>query len=289
VCPISPLIECHTDKTVAKQEIKESIEATKEGATAVTAEIAKAEDELAQVKKQIEEYNSKAALYDKKIALAKQIKLMQDQAPEIPEKPEELEVSDTAEERAQLNAQLKAVSDYEDGVKLAAQIEALKTDVDDYEALVKATSEKGPVRTGVISKYMKVFEDVCNERSKKVRPEIDFKFVPDNGVVVLMNNGKGAYLPYESLSGGERAYMLFVLMDMLNALCGTNILLLDELSVIDSETFNSLLDIVLKYAGDYDHILLAAVDHKDTVDSIDAHGIPRLDFGICAGEIAATA
>ncbi len=280
VCPLSEKIICHQDKSAAKEDLVESIASTKEGIGAMQAELKKAEEKLAKVEADIRAYQEGAALYDKKIALMKQLKTLEDNKPEIPEKPEEVEVVDVAEEDERLRGLLKTIDAYEEGVKLAEQLAKLETNLSDYEALVKALAEKGPVRTGVISEYLKVFEDLCNERSMKVRPEITFEFVSDDGVVVLMDNGKGSKLPYESLSGGEKAYMIFIIMDMLSSLCGTNLLLLDELSVIDEKCFDALLDIVLAYAGDYDHVLLAAVDHKDTVESIDHHGIPTLSLSV---------
>lgn len=292
ICPISPLITCHQDKTVAKEDITDSINATKDGIKAMETEIVKIEKEIAEIETVIAGKEKERSLYERKIQMAKQLKNMEDSKPEVPEKPEEIEVTDTSAEKFRLNSMLKNILEFEEGLELLSQIDKLEVEVADYEGLVKATSEKGPIRTGIISTYLKVFEDICNERSSKVRPEITFEFISQDGVVVLMDNGKGSKLPYESLSGGEKAYMLFIIMDMLNSLCGTNLLLLDELSVIDEKCFDSLLDIVLAYASDYDHIILAAVDHKDTVDSVVSHGIPMLNIAdgkVVAKEISAPA
>ena len=91
-----------------------------------------------------------------------------------------------------------------------------------------------------------------------------------------MDNKDGVALPYASLSGGEKAYMIYVIMDMLNQLVGTNILFLDELSVIDNECFETLLDIILSHKEDYDHILIAAVDHEDTLKAVKDREIASL-------------
>ena len=277
-CPLSDKIVCHQDKTAAKNELIESINSSKEGFPALEAELKKAEDRLEENEAAKKEYQDNFNLYDKKITLKKQYKSLSDAKPELPAKPEEVAKPETAEEMRLLEQQLKAINDYAEGVELASQIALLENQLKDYEALVKALAEKGAIRTGIISSYLSVFEDLCNERSSKVRPEITFEFVSKDGVVVLMDNGKGSKLPYSSLSGGEKAYMIFIIMDMLNSLCGSNILLLDELSVVDTKCFDALLEIVLAYAGDYDHILLAAVDHDDTVRSVESRGISTLDL-----------
>lgn len=276
ICPVSPLITCHQDKSVAKEDVSASIEAQKLGIEAAEREQVKAVTQITEVRKQIADLQTRESLYEKKLALAKQIKLLEESKPEIPEEPEAIEDIDIASEKTTLEREMKQITDYEDGLLLARKVESIKIELSDYSTLVKATSDKGAIKTGVTSKYLGVFESLCNERSTKVRPEIDFKFISDNGVVVLMNNGKGVYLPYQSLSGGEKAYMLFILMDMLNALCGSNILFLDELSVVDEECFDKLLDIVVEYTDDYDHVVLAAVDHDDTIRSVTKHHIPDL-------------
>ena len=278
VCPLSEKIICHQDKTAAKEDLTESITSTKEGINAMQAELTKAEERLAANEKAKKEYQDNFTLYDRKITLSKQYKSLDANKPEVPAKPDEIAKPDDGTAMADLNRQLKAHADYEEGLQLSREISGLEASLKDYEALVKALAEKGPVRTGIISSYLKVFEDLCNERSKKVRPEINFKFISQDGVVVLMDNGKDSKLPYASLSGGEKAYMLFIIMDMLNSLCGTNILMLDELSVVDKKCFDALLDIASAYAGDYDHILLAAVDHDDTVNSVESRSIPFLSL-----------
>lgn len=279
VCPLSDKIKCCQDKTAAKEDLVESIESSKEGIKAIEEEITKSSEKIAEIEKKMDEYRKAASLYEKKISLLREIKALEEATPEIPAEPEMVETSeDFSEELDALQKKLTTISMFKEGETIRRQIGVLETKYSDYNALVKAFQEKGPVRTQIIEAYLKVFEDLCNERSTKVRPEITFKFESKDGVVVLMDNGKGDMLPYASLSGGERAYMIFILMDMLNALSGTNLLLMDELSVIDEKCFNALLDLVVTYGSDYDHIILASVNHTDIVDAITSHGIPQLDI-----------
>ena len=180
-------------------------------------------------------------------------------------------------EKFQLNEKLKAWASYKEGKLLSGQIERLENEVKDFDSLVKATAEKGEVRVGVIKRFLGVFEEIANERSKEFRPEVGFRFDPENGVTVKMDpTGSGYYMPYDSLSGGERAYMIFVLLDLLNQLSGAKVLFLDELSVMDVETFKALIDLIKKHVEEYDHVVVASVDHSDIVGLIDAAGIERL-------------
>lgn len=283
ICPLSEKIRCTQDKSAAKAELEESITASEEGLKAMKEELAKAEAALAAAEEKRAGFQKQETEYMKKISLKREYSNMEKAAPVPVPAPDPVEVPDEAVIDT-LTKQLKVIESYNEGKKLAASIEALESQYKDYDAMVKALAEKGPVRTGVLAKYLGVFEDTCNERAHKVRPEINFRFEADGGVVVLMDNGKGAYLPYSALSGGEKAFMLFILMDMLNALSGSRILFLDELSVIDTKCFDALLDIIMAYEADYDHILIAAVDHPDTVASVKSHGIPFLGIGEPAAE-----
>lgn len=274
ICPISPLITCKTDKSVAKAEIKETIAATEESVSIIKAGIEDMRKSLLDTNAEIEKFATNSKLYDRKISLSKQIKSMEDAMPAEPIKPVEVERVDVEDKKFQLNQQLKVLNDYEDGLKLKKQIDSLEIEVSDYEAIVKMLAEKGPVRTGVIGTYLGIFEEICNSRSSKIRPEFSFRFASENGVVVYMkNNTTGIELTMSELSGGEKAYMLYILIDMLNQLVGTKILVLDELSVLDAMAFNTLLDLVMAHAGDYDHIILSAVDHKEIKEALTAHEI----------------
>lgn len=244
-------------------------------------EASKTEKELVAMKTELNVIRENEIKYNQKISAMKQVKALEESSVELPENPEEPKVVNVEEQKNLIRIKLDEIKSYESALEISKQIEVLSDELRDYEKLVKATAENGCIRTAVISKYLGVFEELCNKRSTSIRPEIDFKFKADKGVVVLMNNGKGSYLPYSSLSGGEQAYMLFILMDMLNSLCGSNILMLDELSVIDDVCFNALLDIVCSYASEYDHILLAAVNHDDTIRAVEAHHVPIMSIAEC--------
>ena len=276
VCPISEKITCKTDKSVAREEITETIISTEEGIKEQEGQIKSLEGELEKIKKEINIREENVNLYNKKIEFLKRIKTMEDEVPAEPIKPEEIKEVNVEDEIYQLEAALSFIERYNEGLKLDKDIETLTEEVGDYEALVKAVAEKGPVRTGIVNSYIGIFENICNERSAKIRPEITFRFESSDGVVVYMNTGK-AELTYADLSGGEKAYMLYILLDMLNQLVGTRVLFLDELSVIDGEIFDKFLDLVLANKSDYDHIVLSAVNHAETKLSFEKKGIPIIE------------
>lgn len=277
ICPVSNLICCHEDKSVAKSEIAESIKATEDGLNAAETELKKVIDEIAKVEEQKNEFNTAVTLYIQKCDLLKQKKELEENKPTALAKPDEVTLPESVlDEIAEIKEKLLVIDKYKEGVTLSRQIENLKIQAADYDFICKAFADKGAVKNGVLNAYIGVFEETCNNISATHRPECDFKFLIDDGVVILMNNGKGSYLPYASLSGGEKAYMLFVIMSMLNALCGTKLLLLDELTVMDDLVLDKLLSIIVTHKEDFDHVILTAVNHTEVVKSINNHEIPMI-------------
>lgn len=270
ICPISPLITCHENKTVAKAEISESVESTKEGIAALEEETEKLKDTLKVLGEKLKAEDDKIRAYERRIDILKQIKTAEDSMPDVPVKPEKPEIEDVESERFQIKEKLKILDAYNEGRRIGYQIEELTKEETDYDKLVKATADKGEVRTGVVSAFLSVFEEIINERSMKHDPAKTFTFVAEDGVTVLMNG-----LKYAELSGGERAYMIFAIMDMLNVLSGARLLMADELSILDKDTFKALCMYMLEYASEYDHIFLASVDHPDLTEVTDSLGIDR--------------
>lgn len=270
ICPISPLITCHENKTVAKAEISESVESTKEGIAALEEETEKLKDTLKVLGEKLKAEDDKIRAYERRIDILKQIKTAEESMPDVPVKPEKPEIEDVESERFQIKEKLKILDAYNEGRRIGYQIEELTKEETDYDKLVKATADKGEVRTGVVSAFLSVFEEIINERSMKHDPAKTFTFVAEDGVTVLMNG-----LKYAELSGGERAYMIFAIMDMLNVLSGARLLMADELSILDKDTFKALCLYMLEYASEYDHIFLASVDHPDLVEVTDSLGIDR--------------
>jgi DNA repair exonuclease SbcCD ATPase subunit len=271
ICPISPLITCHENKTVAKEEVSEGVKSTEEGIVALEAEIEKIKVRIGEIRARRDAEEEKVRDYEKKINMLRQIEDMKKMIPEIPAEPEKPEVEDIDTEKFQITEKLKAIENYKEGVRIALQIESITNEMEDFDKLVKATADKGEIRTGVVSAFLSVFEEVINERSMKHDPRKKFEFIAENGVTVLMNG-----LKYAELSGGERAYMIFALMDLLNVLSGARLLLLDELSVLDEDTFKNLCHYIMEYISDYDHVLISSVDHPDLQKVVDDLGIKRL-------------
>lgn len=278
ICPLSDKIVCTVDKRPVTKELEEK------------------RDKL------IEDYKTQRSFYEQTLANIKEYEnryaqmtfenqqfiLMQEkqqekerllaQKIEIPEKPEETNSLERITQELQyLQSQMPIVENYSKKDTYLNNIEKLTKKLEDYQALYVAFSPKGEVKEKITSYYLEEFAEPCNEKAGKLFPGMKLKFITQDGVKVLTDpNGSGEYLEFNSLSGGEQASVMFLLVSMLSSLSGMGIIILDELSVLDDNTFENLIRILKENSNDYDMCLIALVDHADMIKTLNKHEIPIL-------------
>ena len=278
ICPLSDKIVCTVDKRPVTKELEEK------------------RDRL------IEDYKAQRSFYEKTLANIteyenrytqmafenQQFILMQEkqqekerllaQVIEVPQKPEEAgSLEAITEELRYLNSQITIVENYSKKDTYLNNIEKLTKKLGDYQALYVAFSPKGEVKEKITSYYLEEFAEPCNEKAGKLFPSMKLKFVTQDGVKVLTDpNGSGEYLEFNSLSGGEQASVMFLLVSMLSSLSGMGIIILDELSVLDDNTFENLIRILKENSDEYDMCLIALVDHVDMINTLNRYEIPIL-------------
>ena len=197
---------------------------------------------------------------------------------EIPEKPEETNSLERITQELQyLQSQVPIVENYSKKDTYLNNIEKLTKKLEDYQALYVAFSPKGEVKEKITSYYLEEFAEPCNEKAGKLFHGMKLKFITQDGVKVLTDpNGSGEYLEFNSLSGGEQASVMFLLVSMLSSLSGMGIIILDELSVLDDNTFENLIRILKENSDEYDMCLIALVDHVDMINTLNRYEIPIL-------------
>lgn len=196
----------------------------------------------------------------------------------LPEKPEASgSMQELDQQLAKLQNLIPVVENWSKKDQIANQITEYTKKHSDYDGLVLAFSPKGEVKEAITSYYMDEFAEPCNVKAKKLFNGMSLKFVTDKGVKVLTDpNGSGEYLEFSSLSGGEQASVMFLLVNMLSTLSGMGIIILDELSVLDDEVFANLIKVLVENQDEYDMCLLASVDHVDTLATFNKYNIPIL-------------
>ena len=273
ICPISPLITCRTDKSVAKAEVEDAIKKQGGAIESIEAELKKAGESIADTEGRLKALRTAQKECLKRQSLEAQLKALRDDGIMLPEKPEGPELIDTDSARKRISEAREYLARYSEGVKVKAELDSITRDITVYEALVKAVSEKGEVRTKAIASFLEYFEYTMNGRSGR-----EYRFASeDGGVTVRLMRGGRPYALSE-LSGGEKAGFVFDLTDLLSELTGLRLMTLDEMSVLDNDGLAAILDAAKAREGDYDHIMIAAVDHDDTKALVRSRGIPEITY-----------
>ena len=273
VCPLSEKLVCTTDKSFAKNEFLEVIAANKEGLEIQQSIISKAKEELAELQKSEDEYRASQLKYQKKITLMSKLEELKKSLPVIPEKPIVADAKDLKPEIARVQKERDTYTRYLQQQAELKELENIQLRYDLLNSLYQAVRPKGPVMDAITEHYLTVFETVINARATALKTGFEIRFVAEDGVSFLVQTNPGTeFRPYESLSNGEKSLVLFLLLDMLNSLCGTKLLLLDDLNHLDKESFSQLFKLIMSsdVQDSYDHIFICAVNNSDISDIVKA-------------------
>lgn len=199
----------------------------------------------------------------------------------LPEKPEiNGSMDEFDQELFNLRQWVKIIQIYNEKEALKKKVEKLQVKFNNYDDLVKLFSSKGEIKEKLVSYYMHDFFLSCNKKANELFSGMSLKFVIEDGIKILVNTKVvGDFLEFNALSGGEKASVLFLMVNMLSSLSGLKMIVLDELSVLDNQVFNSLLNILKENQGEYDLCLIAAVDHSDTIQALQKNNISILNIG----------
>ena len=274
VCPLSDKIVCKTDKTAIREELEQSLAGLNENIGTNRALVLSLKEELAAMNKALSDYDRERNEWEKKEFYLNVIarKNVQLDSIRVPEEPKAPAVTNAAAALQAIRKKLEAYSMHERAGAIEAGLSGKRSRLEACEALAKALDPKGCVRQRITERYMHAFEDLCNTKAAAVKPGMEFRFVAGDGVHVFVSVRDGVFVPWRSLSGGERAVAVYILMDMMNALSGLKILILDELSVLDDDMFRSLLSVILEHKDEYDHIFLASARRAGFTETLDASG-----------------
>ena len=279
VCPLSDKLVCTTDKTPVRKDLVASLKDADDEVSRQNDEIQKLIEALAEKNRAIRAQEAARIAQMKRESFAAQIEGLKAEVSVANPEPEKPTLAYNAAEEKRIRDALIALDTADRRAKIEADLATTTTLVDDLERMVSALSPKGCVKAGITNAYISAFEASCNARADELKKGMRIRFVQQNGIVPMLDvHGDGKYLNYRALSGGERIFMVFLLLDMFNDMCGQRIMFLDELSVLDAENFKILVDVIVNHTKNYDQIFLAGVGHKELVDVLKKHGIAIIDI-----------
>ena len=277
-CPLSDKLVCTTDKTAVREEIEKAISENKAAADRQMETGNRIATRMKEDKTALDEMNRNFLLLREKTMLTEQRDALEKNLTKVPDEPKMPE--NAGQVKKDYEDAVKALGMFENAEKIKKIEESqagIKRNWDSMERLVKYFAPKGIVKETINAQFMEIFDEQCNEKANELQAGMNFRFVSDNGVQVTVDvKGTGDYLPFGSLSGGEQMYVVYILLDMINALCGCRILILDELSILDEESFRAFIRIVKEHADEYDQILLSMAEHSGLRKILEEEGISEI-------------
>lgn len=269
-CPLSERLICHTDKSGLKGELESGIKSNKVALKITEDKINELKKIKADVEEEIVVYNKNKEKWAKKTLLIKEMENIKKNPVELPEKPETLSLKGSyKEEKEAITEKLNKLHSYKEAEKAYKLLAEKKKYYEECNFVEKALNPKGPVIKEFIKTFTDCLEEACNERAKLLNTEYEMKFIADEGLKVLFKSGpKKAFLPYQSLSAGEKIYASLLLTDLLNSFYGSKILILDDTDHLDAESFRQLMEFLKNAEIEtlYDNILISCVKHDDILE-----------------------
>lgn len=266
-CPLSDKLTCTTDKTEVREEIEESVAASKAEMENQRSLIKTLEEKKKMFQDQITKYNAVKEQYQKAVALNDRIKALKGALIPLPRKPEEPKTAKEDETRIDaLKKEHAEITAYNLAMEAAKAKEEKETRLEIVQELVNALNPKGGIREKILSTAIAPMVDYINVRSDEMKVGIKVSIEASNGTkIYCQTKNSGGFIPLEDASMGQQAMIMYLIMDLLNSLSGLGILFLDGLETMDADAFDALLNALESTEAEsaYDHIFVACVDHED--------------------------
>ena len=281
VCPISAKICCTTDKSPFKKELLESISDIENSIKLSDENIAKSQNEINELNSKIKIFYENRENWNKKMNFINEKERLSKMQIEIPEKPEEISITSYSAEKANVIAELNKIKKYKDMQKRYNEFWKNKREYNVLNFIVKSLDIKGPVVSDFIRTLVEPIEDVCNERATVLKTGMKVKLLVKDGLTMLFQLGElKPFLPYTSLSAGEKILAIVLMTDLVNLFSGSGFLIIDDTDHLDEDSF----EVLLKFVTDkdiqeqYDNIIISSVNHSDIVNKIKDYDVDHIEM-----------
>ena len=281
VCPISAKICCTTDKSPFKKELLESISDIENSIKLSDENIAKSQNEINELNSKIKIFYENRENWNKKMNFINEKERLSKMQIEIPEKPEEISITSYSAEKANVIAELNKIKKYKDMQKRYNEFWKNKREYNVLNFIVKSLDIKGPVVSDFIRTLVEPIEDVCNERATVLKTGMKVKLLVKDGLTMLFQLGElKPFLPYTSLSAGEKILAIVLMTDLVNLFSGSGFLIIDDTDHLDEDSFGVLLKFVTDQdiQEQYDNIIISSVNHSDIVNKIKDYDVDHIEM-----------
>ena len=281
VCPISTKICCTTDKSPFKKELLESISDIENSIKLSDENIAKSQSEINELNSKIKIFYENRENWNKKMNFINEKERLSKMQIEIPEKPEEISITSYSAEKANVTQELNKIKKYKEMQNKYNEFWKNKREYNVLNFIVKSLDIKGPVVSDFIRTLVEPIEDVCNERATVLKTGMKVKLLVKDGLTMLFQLGElKPFLPYTSLSAGEKILAIVLMTDLVNLFSGSGFLIIDDTDHLDEDSF----EVLLKFVTDkdiqeqYDNIIISSVNHSDIVNKVKDYDVDHIEM-----------
>lgn len=266
-CPLSDRLVCTADRAILKDDIQKSLDATKASQKAEEDSLTFLREQIGVAKAALDAAKAAKETEEKRAFLTQRREDIEKTAVVVPEPPKKGEdVTMLLARIKEIDEKLAKFAAYESVQIMERQLKVDEALLSNLDALVKALDANGIVKAKLVEYYLSVFEETVNAKAEQLKPGMRMRFASEAGVDVALDvRGDGNYLSFESLSGGEKVLYLYLMLDLFNQLSGARLLILDELSVLDSGNIDAMMNLVKADAENYDHVFVALTDNREAV------------------------
>ncbi len=223
------------------------------------------EKELADITEQILSFQANKDAYTKKIALYQEYTGILHSIPDLPEPPD-LPKGNPEERLRELEKEITQASIRQEMERIREAIPETQKKVDLFDFLSREFSPKGNIMKKNLEYFTAFLEGQINKKAEKFGYKIHL--IPEKGLSVLFENREGEKLDVSQVSNGERAVVIYLLTDCLNSITGIRILMIDDMECLDSGALKELIKLMKGHKEEYDHIILAGVDHPSILEIV---------------------
>lgn len=276
-CPLSDAITCTTDKSEIMEDIKNLIEYNNENISYILSDIKIAEENLEKAKKKKEQYEQEEALFVRLKNEERNRDFILANMPVLPPKPPVASTIATYDAQKKLLEEEKQnFLEYEKMLEEIKKQEEQKALVSAYSEIIVFLGNKSGVKQALIEKASALFEKNLNTYVKKFNSNWEVKMKVENGIAVTMRrNANEQFRPLQSLSSGERLMLEALMVNLINGLSNTGLLILDNLDKLDKENFVSLLKLITEpsFSDGFETIILSFVNHEGLEKEVQAYPV----------------
>ena len=271
ICPISGKLICTTDKTGVKKELQESLLQNKACVKKVRTALEKDAGTLEKCIANERIWDEVSKLENKRKTIAASKEAFEKNPIEIPEKPADvIDASEYDETLRKLKREAQDIKDTEQKKELEGKIGKLTESAETLDILVKALDSKGVIKAQCVDLCIQDINTLLEDRAGQVMEGFSICLRPENGITIYAKTPNNKeWTQHSFLSSGEKIVVAVLMMDLINQMAPTGVMVIDNIEQLDRETIEKLKAMLTspEVALWYHNVFVMGVDHKEIVDA----------------------